>query len=143
MIIHGQFYPDELYYHAAFMVWLRAEPDGVFTLGLTPLARVSAGEILLFAPKAVGWRIERDRAIGNVETGKIVASVRTPIAGELMAVNSALERGAMPINTAPFDSWLVRIKASDWAQDQANVSLGPAAQAAFEDQITQLNLGPE
>jgi glycine cleavage system H protein len=140
MTILGQHYPDDLYYHALFMVWLRRDADELLTLGLTPLARASAGEILLFAPKAVGWQIARDRAVGNVETGKIVASVRTPVAGVLVAVNSPLERGALAINTAPFDTWLVRLKPTDWVNDKRNVLTGLAAQRAFEEQIVQLNL---
>lgn len=140
MKILGIDYPDDLYYHASFMVWLRRHDDELFTLGLTPLASQSAGEILLFSPKAVGWHIERDRAIGNVETGKIVASVRTPLAGVLRAVNGALERSALAINSAPFDTWLVRLQASDWARDQDNVLLGQAAQQAFQTEIENLNL---
>jgi glycine cleavage system H protein len=131
MIIRGLEFPDDLCYHAAHMVWLRRDGADLFTLGLTPLAAASAGEILLFVPKAQGWAIERDRSVGNVETGKTVSSVRTPIAGVLVEVNSPLEYGAIKINHAPYDTWLVRLRATDWVHDQGNVAHGESAWSAI------------
>ncbi len=133
MQIRGLDFPDDLLYHAGHMVWLRAEGGELFTLGLTGLAPATAGEILLFVGKAVGWLIERDRSVGNVETGKLVSAVRTPIAGELVEVNAGLEFGAVGLNHDPYGVWLVRIRASDWPRDRVNLVCGEAVRAAMVD----------
>jgi glycine cleavage system H protein len=130
MLIRGLEFPDDLLYHAAHMVWLRAEGNDVFALGLTALAPATAGEILLFVPKAQGWAIERDRSVGNVETGKLVSAVRTPVAGVLLEVNHRLELGAIELNRDPYGHWLVRIQATDWGRDRLNLVSGDALRAA-------------
>ena len=124
MQIRGLDFPDLLLYHPGHMVWLRPEGNDVFCLGLNALAPATAGEILLFVGKAAGWIIDRDRSVGNVETGKLVSAVRTPVAGELIEVNARLECGASELNRDPYGIWLVRIRATDWGRDQANLVAG-------------------
>jgi glycine cleavage system H protein len=137
MRIRGLEFPDDLYYHAGHMVWLRAEGDDVFALGATSLLLATAGEVLLFVPKAVGWSIERDRSVGNIETGKLVASVRTPLAGTLVGVHDRLEYGAMALNQDPYGIWLVRLRASAWALDRGNLVQAEAARAALLAQMDE------
>lgn len=137
MQIRGLQFPDDLYYHAGHMVWLRAEGDDVFALGATSLLLATAGEVLLFVPKAVGWAIERDRSIGNIETGKLVAAVRTPLAGTLVAVHERLDYGAMAINHDPYGIWLVRLRASAWEVDRDNLVRGEAAWAALSAEMDE------
>lgn len=132
MRIRGLDFPDDLYYHARHMVWIEQEPDGVVRLGLTALAPAVAGEILLFVAKAVGWSIDRDRSVGNVETGKLVSSVRTPVAGELVGVNEVVLENASVLNRSPYDAWLVRIRPASWGVDRLLLSSGDAARAEIE-----------
>jgi glycine cleavage system H protein len=132
MLIRGLEFPDGLLYHAEHMVWLRPEGNDLFSLGLTALVPATAGEILLFVPKARGWAIERDRSVGNVETGKLVAAVRTPVAGVLIEVNGSLEFGAQGLNHDPYGQWLVQIRANDWLRDQSSLVSGEALRWALE-----------
>ena len=135
MLIRGLEFPEHLYYHAQHMIWIARAPDNVLTLGLTPLAAATAGEILLFIGKAVGWTIDRDRAVGNVETGKTVSAVRTPVAGVLVEVNSALALGAIRINSDPYGTWLVRLRPEDWERDSGKLLFGRDAAAALEAEM--------
>ncbi len=131
MQIRGLEFPDELFYHPGHMVWLRSVGNDVFFLGLTALAPALAGEILLFVGKAPGWLIDRDRSVGNVETGKLVSAVRTPVTGELIEVNRGLEFGALALNRDPYGTWLVKIRATDWGREQLNLVSGAAVRPAM------------
>ncbi|MFO1351458.1 MAG: glycine cleavage system protein H [Gammaproteobacteria bacterium] len=130
-LLRGLEFPDGLFYHAHYMVWLRPEADGAVTLGLTALARATAGDLLIFTPKRIGAEIERDRSVGNVETGKTVSSVRSPIAGVLIAANEAVEKRPTLINSEPYSAWLVRLRPTAWEADSARLATGAAALTAL------------
>jgi glycine cleavage system H protein len=132
-IVRGFLFPDHLLYHPESMTWVVHDvANDVVTLGLSALAIATAGEFLVFAARPLGALIEVGRAIGNVETAKIVSSVRTPIAGRLIAANEAIEADGTLIGRDPYAAWLVRIEPQNWLRDQANLIAGTAVAAAIE-----------
>lgn len=133
--VRGFEFPDDLYYHPEHMVWLRREGDGRVTLGLSALALATAGELIVFAARPLGAKIDCDRAIANVETTKTVSSVRTPVAGRIVEVNFELEADGSRINADPYAAWMVRLEADDWFRDCTRLVTGEAALAAFERQM--------
>jgi glycine cleavage system H protein len=133
--LHGYDFPDALWYHARYMVWLREEPSGEVALGLSALALATAGEILVFAARPLGASVEPGRAIGNVETAKTVSSVQTPIAGRIVAANAAVEANGELIARDPYAAWLVRLAPADWVRDRATLLQGAAALAAIEAEM--------
>jgi glycine cleavage system H protein len=139
--LHGFEFPDDLLYHAEYMVWLREESDGLVTLGLSALANATAGELLVFAARPLNATLEAGRAIGNVETAKTVSSVRTPIAGRIVEVNAAVEANGELINRDPYAAWLVRLAPTDWARDREHLSSGTAALEAIAVQFALYRVG--
>lgn len=133
--VRGRVFPDDLFYHPGHMVWVRREPDGRATLGLSALALATGGELIVFAARPLGSMIERDRAVANVETVKTVSSVRTPIAGRLVEANAGIEADGSRINVDPYAAWLVRIEPEDWARDAAGLVTGADAMAAIEREM--------
>ena len=136
--ILGYSFPDELYYHPRYMVWIASEErDGAIEirLGLSALVLATAGELLVFAGRPLGATIDCDRAIGNVETAKTVSSVRTPVAGRIIAVNEVVEANGELINKDPYAAWLVRLAATDWPRDQGRLLRGDAAAQAIEAEL--------
>jgi glycine cleavage system H protein len=125
--------PDELYYNVENNVWARREADGSVTIGMTAYAAALAGQIVSCTPKKVGRGVELNKSAATVESGKWVGPVKAPVAGEVIAVNSALAAAPATINADPYGSgWMVRIKPANWDADSTALVTGAAVAAAFE-----------
>ncbi len=131
--IKGCNFPDDLYYNVENNVWARREADGSVVIGMTAYAAALAGQIVSCTPKKVGRSIDLNKSAVTVESGKWVGPVKTPAAGEVVAVNAALTAAPATINSDPYGAgWMVRLKPSNWDADSAALVTGGAAASAFE-----------
>ena len=143
MNMQGLEFPDMLRYAAEHSLWLREEADGNVTLGLTAYGCALYGQIFAFTPKRVGARIERERSFGVVEFAKAASSARSPLAGELLAVNEALLERPVLINQDCYgDGWMVRLRPEDWGAVREEFPLGKAAEAAIAERMRLDNFDP-
>ncbi|MCW3150613.1 glycine cleavage system protein H [Stutzerimonas stutzeri] len=143
MRLHGLDFPDALLYAPEHSLWLREEDDGSVTLGLTAYGCALYGQIFAFTPKRVGARIERERSFGVVEFAKAASSARSPLAGELSAVNEALLQRPALINQDCYgEGWMVRIQPSDWSAVRGEFLRGEAALEAIEERMRLDNFDP-
>ena len=74
----------------ASMMWVRFEDDTV-VVGMTDIAQSLAGRFIYAHIKEAGRHIEAGKSIATVESSKWVGPVRTPVAGEIIAVNEKVE----------------------------------------------------
>ncbi len=129
--------PDELYYGVENNVWVRKEADGTVTIGMTAYACALAGEVVAYTPKKVGRSVELNKSAATIESGKWVGPVKTPVSGEVAAINDAVTANPKSINADPYgNGWLVKLKPSNWDADAATLVTGAAASAAFEAKMT-------
>jgi glycine cleavage system H protein len=125
--------PDDLHYSVENNVWVRREDDGTVTLGMTAYACALAGEIVAVTPKKLGGSVNLNKSAATVESGKWVGPVKSPVAGEVVAVNDAAAGSPKSINADPYGSgWLVKLKPTNWDADSAALVTGAAAMSAFE-----------
>jgi glycine cleavage system H protein len=125
--------PDDLYYNVESNVWARKEADGTVTIGMTAYACALAGEVVAYTPKKVGRSVELNKSAATIESGKWVGPVKTPVSGEVAAINDAVSANPKSINADPYgNGWLVRLKPSNWDGDAASLVTGAAAMSAFE-----------
>jgi glycine cleavage system H protein len=125
--------PDDLYYSVENNVWVRKEADGTVTLGMTAYACALAGEVVAFTPKKVGKGIDQNKSVATVESGKWVGPVKTPVTGEVIAVNDALAGSSKTINADPYGAgWMVKMKPSAWDAEAASLVTGAQVQPTFE-----------
>lgn len=125
--------PEDLYYNVENNVWARREADGTVTLGVTAYAAALAGQMVSCTPKKVGRTVELNKSAATVESGKWVGPVRSPVAGEVVAVNNAVVSAPATINSDPYGSgWLVKLRPGNWDAESASLVTGAAAVAAFE-----------
>jgi aminomethyltransferase len=83
------------------------------TLGITDFAQEELGEVVYVELPEVGQSFDAHEEIGSIESVKAVAEVYTPVAGEVVEVNGALEETPELVNSNPHDSgWLVKFKIS-------------------------------
>lgn len=129
--------PDDLYYNVENNVWVRKEPDGTVTVGMTAYACALAGEVVAYTPKKVGRTVDVNKSCATVESGKWVGPVKTPVAGEVAAVNDAVAAKPGTINKDPYgEGWLVKLKPANLDAELGALVTGPAVAPAFEAKMT-------
>lgn len=144
MNLHGLPFPAALRYAPAHGLWLREEADGTVTLGLNAYGCALYGEIFAFTPKRVGARIERERSFGVVEFAKAAASARSPLAGELLAVNAQLQERPGLINRDCYgEGWMIRLRPEKWLTVRDDFPQGEQALAALAEQMRLDNFDPD
>ncbi|MFN8122581.1 MAG: glycine cleavage system protein GcvH [Thermoleophilia bacterium] len=114
-------YPDDLRYHREHD-WVRMDGD-VAVFGITWYAQEALGEVVFFAPPAVGDAVTKDGTYGELESVKAVSDVYAPASGEVVAVNDAVVATPELVNTDPYgEGWLLRVKLSDPSELDALMS---------------------
>jgi glycine cleavage system H protein len=101
--------PDTLRYTGTHE-WVRREPDGTLSVGITDHAQDVLGELVFVELPAVGRQVLGGDACAVVESVKAAADVYAPLAGEVVAVNSALKDAPGQVNKDPYGAWLFRLK---------------------------------
>jgi len=102
-------HPDNLKYTASHE-WIRAEPDGTLTVGITDHAQDALGDLVFIELPELGRKLAAEEACAVVESVKAASDVYAPVAGEVVAVNSAVADAPGDLNKDPYASWLFRIK---------------------------------
>lgn len=101
--------PEDLRYTATHE-WVRAEPDGTLSVGITDHAQETLGELVYVELPAAGRMLAAGEACAVVESVKAAADVYAPLAGEVVAANAALKDEPNRVNKDPYGAWLYRLK---------------------------------
>lgn len=105
--------PSELKY-ASSHEWVRAEGDGIFTVGITEHAQELLGDMVFVELPEVGDEVDAGEDCAVAESVKAASDIYAPITGEIVAINEELEDAPETVNNDAFgDGWLFQIKASD------------------------------
>ncbi len=105
-------YPSE-YLYSKDHEWLRVDDD-TCVLGITTYAQEELGEIVFVDLPDTGEAFSASDEVGTIESVKAVAEVYTPVSGEVIEVNSALEDEPEKVNDDPHgDGWLVKLRMGD------------------------------
>lgn len=116
--------PEDLYYSEEHE-WVRLDDD-VATIGITDFAQEQLGDIVYVDLPQVGETIASGAVIGELESTKSVSDVFSPLSGEVMARNEALDGGAEVINSDPYgEGWLIKVRVTE--EDVAESLLTPEA----------------
>jgi glycine cleavage system H protein len=95
--------------------WVRLQ-GGEATIGITDHAQEALNDIVYVELPKVGQAFELEQEFGVVESVKSVSDLYMPLAGEVIAVNTALDDAPETLNDDPYgDGWLIRIKLKDAA----------------------------
>jgi glycine cleavage system H protein len=121
------FVPDGHLVLIEHQVWARLEDDGTATVGITALGIRLAGEIYMARPKGVGVAVEQGRAVAVVELAKSIVSVKSPLSGTVVAVNTALAERPELVHRDPYgQGWLARLAPARLPAERAALSQGEA-----------------
>lgn len=104
--------PDNLKY-AESHEWVQVD-DGVATIGISDHAQDALGDLVFVEVPEVGASFDAGDAAAVVESVKAASDVYTPVSGEVIAVNEALEDAPELINDEPYgEGWIMRIRMTD------------------------------
>ena len=99
--------------------WVRVD-DGVGTVGLTDYAQDQLGDIVFVDLPAPGTSVKQLDKLGEVESVKAVSDLYSPVSGEVVDVNEAVNDHPELVNESPFEEgWLVRVRLADAAELEA------------------------
>lgn len=96
--------------------WVKLDGD-VATIGISDYAQSSLGDIVYVELPRVGATLTQFAGIGVVESVKAVSDIFTPLGGEVLEINPALEADPALVNREPFEGgWFYKLKLGDDAE---------------------------
>ncbi|MBN1472247.1 MAG: glycine cleavage system protein GcvH [Syntrophaceae bacterium] len=101
--------PDDRYYSRDHE-WVIYYSDGTAVLGITDYAQEMLTDIVFVDLPEVGRQVVPHATVAVVESVKSVSDVFSPVSGEVIEVNSALEETPELINQDAFgEGWIVKM----------------------------------
>jgi glycine cleavage system H protein len=99
--------------------WIQiAEDQG--TVGITHFAQQQLGDVVYVELPEIGRRVSQGEMFGTIESVKAVSELYSPVGGEVVAVNGDLAQHPEQVNQAPHETWMIRLRLTDPA-DEANL----------------------
>ena len=106
-------FPAEIKY-AETHEWVRLEDDGTVVVGITDHAQDALGDIVYVELPEVGASADSGGEVAVVESVKAASDIYSPVSGEIVDINSALEDQPETVNQSPYgDGWLFRVKLAE------------------------------
>ncbi len=97
--------------------WVRVEPDGSVTIGISDHAQDLLGDIVFVELPDIGQSIDAETDAAIVESVKAASDVYSPISGEVTEINSILEDQPEIINSSPYeDGWFYKMMPLDLSE---------------------------
>jgi len=104
--------PAELRY-AASHEWAKVE-DGVATVGISDHAQDAMGDLVYVELPEVGQVVAAGDETGVVESVKAASDIYSPVSGEIVEINEALEDEPELVNNVPYEGgWLFKVQLTD------------------------------
>ena len=93
--------------------WIK-EDDNTVIVGISDHAQNELGEVVFVELPAIGDEFVAGDEAAVVESVKAASEVYTPLSGEVIEVNEALEENPEFVNTSPYeDGWFFKLRVSD------------------------------
>ena len=108
-------FPDDLKYTAEHE-WVRTpgESAGSVRIGITDYAQDALGDIVYVQLPELGATVTAGDAVGELESTKSVSDVYSPVSGEVVARNDALDATPELVNNDPYgDGWLFEVAVAE------------------------------
>jgi len=105
-------YPDDFFF-AESHEWIKIQGD-TGTIGISDFAQKQLGDVVYIELPEVGAVFGFHQSFGVVESVKAVSDIYSPVAGEVVEVNSGLNDSPELLNEDPHGKgWIIKIKVKD------------------------------
>lgn len=90
--------------------WVRQEPDGTVSVGITFHAQEQLGDVVFVEAPAPGRKLKQGEECGVIESVKAAADIYAPLSGEVVAANGELADAPEKINQDAYAAWMFRLR---------------------------------
>ena len=102
--------------------WCRVEGEYAY-VGITDFAQSELGDIVFVDIQSEGESLAAGDLFGTIEAVKTVSDAFTPVSGEVVEVNPAIDADPALVNKDPYgEGWMIKVKMSDPAEYDALLS---------------------
>lgn len=102
--------PANLHY-AKSHEWVLDNQDGTVTVGITDHAQEALGDVVFVELPDVGRALAKGDEFGVIESVKAASDLYSPVQGEVIEVNEALEDSPEIVNEAPYEAgWIMKVR---------------------------------
>ncbi len=99
-------------------LWVLPEADRV-RVGLSDFLQQRSGDIAFAEVKPIGTLLAAGDEVASIETIKVNVALSSPLSGQVIEVNPAMETMPEAINQDPYGAgWLAVLTVSDWDADR-------------------------
>ena len=103
--------PKDLLYTEEHEYVKATDESGVVQIGITDYAQGELGDVVYVELPPVGTSFGRMDVFGTIEAVKAVSELFSPLSGEVVAVNTRLDKEPALVNTDPYgDGWMIRVR---------------------------------
>ena len=103
--------PKDLLYTEEHEYVKAADEPGVVQIGITDYAQGELGDVVYVELPSVGTSFGRMDVFGTIEAVKAVSELFSPLSGDVVAVNTRLDKEPALVNTDPYgDGWMIRLR---------------------------------
>ncbi len=96
--------------------WVLDHQDGTVTIGITDHAQEALGDVVFVELPEVGQSLSKGKEFGVIESVKAASDLYSPVNGEVIEVNEALEDAPETVNDAPYEGgWIMKVRVTDQA----------------------------
>lgn len=94
--------------------YVRATPDGIVTVGITDYAQGELGDVVFLSLPKPGDPVTAHQPFGTIEAVKAVSELFSPVTGQVVEVNGALDNDPAAVNRDPYgEGWMVQLRPAD------------------------------
>ena len=106
--------PDDLLYTPEHEYVVRTDDPAVVRVGITDYAQGELGDVVYVSLPKPGDRVTAHQPFGTIEAVKAVSELYSPVGGEVVEVNTALEADPAVVNRDPYgEGWMVTLRVTD------------------------------
>lgn len=106
--------PEGLQYTEEHEWVKRTGDEGVVEIGITDYAQGELGDVVFVELPNQGESFSKMQVFGTIEAVKAVSELFSPVTGEIIAVNDALDADPALVNTDPYGGgWMIRVRVTD------------------------------
>ncbi len=121
--------PEHLLYTEEHEYVHKSDAEDIVEIGITDYAQGELGDVVYVDLPAVGAKFGRMEPFGTIEAVKAVSELYSPLSGEIVEVNAALEGDPSLVNKDPYGAgWMIKLRVKN--PGELGELLGPDAYAS-------------
>ena len=103
--------PEDLLYTEEHEYVNKRDADDVVEIGITDYAQGELGDVVYVDLPKPGSKFGRMEPFGTIEAVKAVSELYSPLSGEVVEVNTAIEADPSVVNKDPYGAgWMIRMR---------------------------------